>query len=256
MTVDYADLREFAEGCIESYQENSILSDICTVMEYNKQRHREKEYLGIGKRINLPKRFFSDPSTATVGIESDVGRAVFKGERNYMLREVRNQAAHGQIEDYAVEEFNYESLSQVLEGTTFTHIFLPLRKDADETAIDWLHQNSDVYFTDRKMYIERTIEDVRVHILPSDSEFGNNRAFALDSNSIRVVQKKKKRTDDPKRMELIDEYRNIGVSENLMIYFGKHNESPDKFDFLYRVLLSKPEIQPDGAAAIHIPVSD
>lgn len=254
MTSKYKDLQQFANGCINSYYENSILRDICTVEEYSEDIHKRKEFIGIGKRINLPKRSFSDPSTVTAGLESDIGRAIFRGERNFILQRIRNKATHGQIEDYSIENFNYESLSMILEGNEFTDIFLPLRRDADETTLESLYKSGNLSFPNGKMNINMGGKDVRVHLLPGDTNLGSNRAFALNENRIQVIQKKKQIDDNPKGMELLDEYREIGVGEYLMLYFGEYPNSPDEIDILYRVLLSEPEISQEGAAAIHIPV--
>lgn len=256
MTVDYSDLEKFTQGCIESYEDNSILSDISTVEDYNQDCHQGMDFIGVGKRVNLPKRFFSDPSVVTVGIESDVGRAAYKGERDFLLERIRDKAVNGELANHAVNKFDYDTICQILGDEEFTHIFIPWRKNSEDNVIEQMHKHSDAYLTDGELYIDRSIEDVRVHILPTDTGLASNRAYILNKNKIHLTQKKKRDARDPKGMDLIDEYRDIGLDGRLMVYFGEILNSPDDFDFLYRVLLSEPDIEPDGAASIHIPVSE
>lgn len=252
MSIKHTDIQNFANGCFESYHKNSILHDIATVEDYDEHRHQELEFTGAGKRVNLPKRFFSDPGATTMVIESDIGQAAYQAERNLLLENIRERAIDGEIQEYEIEDFEPDIILEVVQDSGFSHIFLPAQPDND--YVSDIYQNLNTYFTGDEFYIDKSIENTQLHLLPEDSPLPNNRAYLLNDDLINIVQKRKRDADEPPGMNLIDAYADIGRDEYLMLYFGESPDLHEEFDFLYRILISDPEIDPDGAASIIAPL--
>lgn len=252
MSINYTDIQEFANGCFESYHKYSIIQDIATVEDYDEHQHQELEFTGAGKRVNLPKRIFSDPATMTMAIESDIGRAAYQAERNLLLENIRERAVNGQIQEYEIEDFEADIIIDLLQNTNFSHVFLPSQPDND--YVSEIYSQLDSHITRDKFYIDESIDNTQLHLLPEDSQLPNNRAYLLNDDLINIVQKRKRDADEPPGMNLIDDYADIGRDEYLMLYFGESSDLHNEFDFFYRILFSDPEIEPDGAASIIAPI--
>ena len=254
MASNRSRIAAFAEDCLDSYQEYSILDDICTVIEYDDSQHQGLTYTGVGKRITLPKTVFADQDRDTIGIESDIGKAAFAGERNFLLETIRQNAIAGAIDEYSMASFDQDDIVDIVDEHRFQHLFVPQQHGSDADGVERLCRTMHSYVDTGNLYLDTGDTSVRVHIVPAGSAMPDNRAYLLNHNKITTVQQRKRSADNPDGMELLDEYRDIGAGERLMLYVGDDPEGEAGYDFFYRVVLSEPAIEQHGAASVRVPV--
>lgn len=60
MTSEIEEVSSFARELVDSYEDSTELEDISNIKEYSDRQHAHREFVQIGKRSNLPKRFFRD----------------------------------------------------------------------------------------------------------------------------------------------------------------------------------------------------
>jgi len=245
-------LQDFTDRMQDTYEENSILDEICNVVSYEESRHGDLGYVQIGKRIWLPFDFIT--TTIEITNAQRLLRSVTQGERRFFVNH---------LNEFSLEQVTPSAESDGLSiGTVRSaaarindpdHIFVPnIDRYADQHR-QWAEMDRLSYDGGEFLDINGGIE---LHWIPED--WGYEDIHLVNSERIDVVQKTYEDAPLPKGMDVQRECDHLSSGERLMIYFGEVDENPDddfdkKVDFFYRVILSKPRPSPGSVFRIEAP---
>ena len=258
MNISKSKLSSFVRELVDEYNEESVLSSISNLERYDQTRHKDLDYIQLGRRINLPKDFFYENSvTHTAGLPTRFIRSVTASEENFILSSIDESVEEDRLDTYSVDEFSFESL--IVESFEYVyeadHIYIPNTKEYRMKFHEWVESGRAKY-EGRHQYVLGASE-IEVKWMPSS--WGFNDAFIFNSDDIIVVQK---RYSDSGAPDSIEHLGNIDIAkkdDEVMVYIGQHPEENDEFEFFYRVILSKPRFtgySPYAATIARLPSLD
>ena len=244
-------LNIFFREMVEEYDERSILNSISGLDEYDERLHQNRHFVQIGKRVNLPKRYFyENENVHTKSLYASFIDSLIASERRFIPSSIQEEVQDGELDSFEIDDFNYDTL--VRESNNYVldadHIFLPNEIDYRKTIYDW-REDGLVEFKDTSAYIQG-VSELEVQWMPGSWDFSNG--FVFDSEKVDVVQK---RYDDVHPPDYIKNWTNYDYSDEddrLMIYLGDIPDESDEFDFFHRIVVSEPIFEEDiyGSAAM------
>lgn len=255
MSISRDRLRSFARETVAEYDKRTVLSSISDLEIYDETRHSYRDFVQLGKRVNLPKRFFyEDSATHTASLSTSFIDSLVTSEENFILSAIEDAVKQEQLDSYEVDEFTFNSL--IVESFEYVYeadyIYIPNNKEYRMTLQEW-RERGRVKYEDRSQYVLGASE-IEVRWIPSS--WGFTDAFLFNSGDIEVVQKRYMDAEFPNYIEHIRDFDAAESNDQLMIYIGEHPEEPDEFEFFYRVVLSEPRFtgyRPYGATIARLP---
>lgn len=244
MSVSTEKLERFVRQLQDAYSEESFVQEYVDCSPFQPGSHREREYIQIGRRSNLPKRFFfDDEAVANQVISNDFAKTIAQGEKRHILSTIEQQANSGNLSQITVNDFELDVIvdaySEVYEPD---FLFIPNSTEYRQKLFDW--QKTGHIETDYRTVIIGQSE-IQIRWIPDKLEISGG--FLFNSDSIDVVQKRYKDANPPDEADFMPEENWCSDEDFLMAYFGKEfDNNPDEFDFWLRTIISKPRLERGG----------
>lgn len=238
MSISTNKLQKFVRQIQDAYDNESFIQEYLDHNEFDPSQHEGREYVQIGRRTNLPKKYFSeDEATMNQVIGTDFARTIARGEKRYVLSTVEEQADEDLVSQISVDEFNFETIVDAY-GKVYDpdYLFLPNKTEYRQELFDWRN----------KGYIESDFHTIiigqskiEVNWIPTNLEI--NGGFLFNEESINIVQKQYQHADRPSEADFMTGKQWCSEDDLLMIYFGEEFRGcSDEFDFWIRSIISEP----------------
>ena len=257
MTSEIEEVSSFARELVDSYEDSTELEEISNLGDYDDRKHSHREFVQLGKRTNLPKRFFRDEGVVLKALIQQFVDSITTGEVVSILSSIRTAAEKGEIDSFEVSEFSYDSIIV----SSFDHvydpdiIYIPNSKDFRMQLHEW---RNDGRIKSKKdgIYIAGA-SDIEVRWMPS--KWGIDDMLLFSRDDVNVVQKRYSDADHPEYIDSVEGFNAAKADDRLMIYLGEEfdeDEEEDEFELLIRSVISEPRLtgnMPHGATVIELP---
>lgn len=256
MKSEIEDVSSFARELVDSYEEHTELDDICNNQEFSERKHSHREFVQIGKRSNLPKRFFRDEGVVLEPLIQQFVDSITTGEVISILSSIRTAADQEKIDSFEASEFTYESIIV----NSFDHvydpniIYIPNSKDFRMRLHEWQNEGR-VMSKEDGIYIAGA-SDIEVKWMPS--KWGIDDILLFNRNNVSIAQKKYSDAKYPEYIDPVEEFNAAKPDDRLMVYLGEEfdeNEDEEEFELLIRSVISEPRLtgnMPYGATIIEL----
>jgi hypothetical protein len=242
MTYEIEQVESFVRYMIDQYEESTRLDSMADLVDYNEDKHEQRDYFQMGKRSNLPKRFFEDEATLTDPLAEQLVDAITTSEVIGFLSSIKNisEEKNQEVGTYEISEFTYESV--IVNSFDYVYdpdfIFIPNSKDWRMEIHDWRSEGR-VKSKDDGLYIAGA-SDIELNWMPTKWDI--NEIILFNSEDIRLIQKRYQDVDSPEYIEPVEDFDAAEDNDRLMVYLGKQfKDNPDEFELLARSIVSKPQ---------------
>lgn len=244
MSISINKLEGFVQQLQDAYSEESFIQEFVDWRPFETERDTDREYVQIGRRSNLPKRFFfEDEAVANQVISNDFAKTIAQGEKRKIFSDIVNQADSGNISQLSVENFTFDSIieaySEVYEPD---YLFLPNKTEYRQTLLNWRDEG---YIRQDYRTVEIGQSKIGINWLPSKLDIEGG--YLFNEESINVVQKRYKDSNPPDEADFRPEEGLCSEVDFLMAYFGSEfNGDSEEFDFWLRTIISEPILERGG----------
>lgn len=257
MTSEIEEVSSFARELVDGYEDSTELGEISDLEEYDDRKHSHREFVQLGKRTNLPKRFFRDESVVLKPLIQQFVDSITTGEVISTLSSIRTAAEQGEIDSFEVDEFSYDSIIV----TSFEHvydpdvIYIPNSKDFRMQLHEWRNEGR-IKSKEDGIYIAGA-SDIEVKWMPS--KWGIDDILLFNRDNINVVQKRYSDAEYPEYIDSVEGFSAAKADDRLMVYLGEEfdeEEDEEAFELLIRSVISEPRLtgnMPHGATVIKLP---
>lgn len=248
MPVDEQQLRQFANDLNSDYEQDSILTNHHEVIPYDEDRHSSKSFIQIGRRTNLPKRFFAQGDNySTLPIASKFAKSIVTGEKGFIARSFIDEV-DGEIESVELEEnltFDpiLEAYRQVPDPD---YILIPIYKEFHRTVSQWA-RNQESWMDDFRTL---NVGTSKVQILWVSTDLDIRDIVVVDTDYTRIIRKEGGQSSPPPNVDAIQEYEEFSRGKPVICTFGRDSE---EFDFAYRTVLSELDLTEYSGFVIEVP---
>lgn len=248
MLVDEQQLRRFVTDLNSDYERDSILSNHHDVIPFDEVRHANESFIQIGRRVNLPKRFFAPGDTySTFQIASQFSKSIVTGEKGYIARsfidEVGGEVESAELEENLTFDLILEAYRQVPDPD---YILIPIYKEFHRTVSQWARN--------QESWMEgfRTLEvgTSKMQILWVSTDLDIRDIVVVDTDYTRIIRKEGGQSSPPPNVDAIQEYEEFSQGKPVICTFG---EDADEFDFVYRTVLSELDLTEYSGFVIEVP---
>lgn len=256
MTKKYDDyinreIKKFTDEMIKDYEKSNLIKSFCTLTDFDK-KHKEKEFIQIGERINLPKEFFIKEEGVqkdNTMIASDFIRSLINGEKYFVLKEILNS---DKIESVKISSFNLKKLTEVISKfNNPTDIFFPIEKFHNRVYSFGYEKPDSLRFESGKgPILSINGKEVNIHWILSRLEI--NKIIVTNKKELKIIQKKFEDAEKITGINSIKEFEDLSKNQKLMLYLCEKDKDKDKFDFTFRTVISKPELGENSALVIEV----
>ncbi|WP_136689961.1 hypothetical protein [Halorhabdus amylolytica] len=256
MTSEIEEVNSFAREIVSNYEESTELDEVSNVTEYDERTHSHQEFAQVGKRSNLPKRFFRDEGVILKPLIQQFVDSITTGEIVSILSSIRAAAEQGEIDSFEVSEFSYDSIIV----NSFDHvydpdiIYIPNSTDFRMQLHEW-RSDGRIKSKEDGMYIAGA-SDIKVEWMPS--KWGIDDIVLYNKENVNVVQKRYADSDRPEYIGSVEGFNAPKPDDRLMVYLGEEfDEDKDEevFEILIRSVISEPQLtgnMPHGATVINL----
>lgn len=264
--LDESMVDDFIRLLHNEYDKRSKLGRMCNKELYVPSKHdaanqsqiieETDEFIQIPRRILLPVDIvhseFADMSV------KNLIRSISLGERNYVVSELSQKVDSGEVSEVHLDDLEYNTIleaSKQVRGPDL--LVLPSAKEVRNKVFDW--KKSGNYFFRNKEVIILGGNVVELMWVPTDIATDG---VLINSNRIEIIQKLHGDSTTPKNFNYNGKFEKYSRNRPLMTYFGEEvviddeEENEDlrqKVDFLYRTVVSPPELEQDSALYINLP---
>lgn len=268
-------LKYFIRSLHNQYEKNSFLQDWCNIEAYSEsdpiQQSRRalsfvdepeqvSDFIQIGRWTKLPISIIRQPQIGQANVNSLV-RNIALGERNFLISRLDTAASEGDIGYVQSGSLDIDNLVEVSNQVKNPrHLIMPLRDDLRDMRRNW--RQSEYYHFMARELIVTDYSAISVHWYPPDKDENvEGHGYLIGSDSISITQKWHGDSDNPKGFEHNEEYDQYSLNRPLMVYLGTDIEIDEeaeseslreRINFLYRTVLSEPDIDSAGALQFRI----
>jgi len=238
------ELKKFADSMNDNYKKENLIDEYCTINGFNKTKH---EFIQIGERIKLPMEFFiKEPNVSkdTSVLASDFIRSLINGENDFILKEI----IKSNLKTNKIHGLSYFELRRVILGLKEpTDIFFPIEPFFKKIHYMSLDMPDKIQFISGGGTILKIDgRDLNIHWITSTQEI--NKIIVLNKKEVKVIRKKFNEEKNIASLNPIPEYEDLNKDTGLMLYFSE--KDTENFDFVFRSILSKPELNQDSGIII------
>lgn len=227
-----------------TYNGETALPQICERRYYDSDEDAEREFFQIGRRTTVPKGLVDEGRYRYVS-DAVVG-ALCEREKEFFANRL------GSNDDVPVAEAEPSRPLETAEENVNnpTSLLVPRDEDGDEAVAEWEEDGRVRRFGDGAYLVDEDEEaDCWLHRHDGDE------VIVVDSESVEIVQKKGQDVDGPSGFDYVNEYEGLNEGVALTVYFGTEEfEGTDVYDgfieVLYRIVLSEPIVEEDGACRL------
>lgn len=243
MTVSEEKQKKFIGLLNDEYLEKRILPEISNHIRVTSD-DTSSEYIQIAKRVSLPKRFFYEDENYHNGVlANDFARAIWLGERNYLANTLQDWSKDEQIDSLEIESLSLNNLTRACSQVSSPNaILFPLAPSYRDKVFEWTQEGIGYFPEAGKQKLMVSNNELSVYWLPED--VGVETISIIDRSNLTIRQKTKSAAVHPE-LEQGPNYLESDDEEELMVFFGNlpdvEQTGEDKFDFLVRTIVSKPE---------------
>jgi len=237
MPVDEQQLRRFVTDLNSDYEQDSVLTNHHDLIPFNEGDHSNDSFVQIGRRTNLPKRFFEEGSNySTFQIASQFAKSIVSGEKGFIARSFVDQAGNEveslQLEEGLTFDLILEAYRQVPDPD---YILIPIYEEFHKTVSDWARNQKPWMSGFRTL----KVGDSELTILWISTELDIRDIVVVDTDYTQIVQKEGGQSSPPPDVNAIQEYEEFSHGKPVICTFGRDS---DEFDFVYRTVLSEPHL--------------
>lgn len=239
----------------EEYRDKTLLSEFAELKEFNNQK---LDFVQIAARYsNFDTGWIlgskDSQKYATEHAITDMVRSLVLGERNYLIKRIETLSEEDRLHSESMPNFNLDRLRGVVSSfNQVTDVFVPWENSHEVIEYSVKNDIKEGDVNGRHYYI---FPEFNLWVVGNNSDLGE--IVVLNRNKLSVVQKTKRKmrklVDDDKTTEPIDELkisRELGLDENLMLYFGD-SEEKGSIDFLFRSVIALKQPPKKDAGVIH-----
>jgi len=257
MTSGIAQAGSFARECVDTYEDSTELGEISHLKEYEERKHSHREFVQIGKRSDLPKRFFREEGVVLEPLIQQFIDSITTGEVVSILSSIRTAAKEEEIDSFEVSEFTYDSVIV----NSFDHvynpniIYIPNSKDFRMELHKWRGEGR-IKSKEDGLYIAGA-SDIKVKWMPS--KWGIDDIILYNVDDVNIVEKRYSDANYPEYIDSVEGFNAAKPDDRLMVYLGeKFEEDADEeeFELLARSVISEPRLtgnMPHGATVMNLP---
>lgn len=248
MPVDEQQLRRFVSDLNSGYEQDSILSNHHELIPFDEDRHGAESFIQIGRRTNLPKRFFAQGDNySTFQIASQFAKSIVTGEKGFIARsfidEVGGEVESAELKENLTFDLILEAYRQVPDPD---YILIPIYKEFHRTVSEWA-RNQESWMSGFRTIEVGTSE---VEILWVSTDLDIRDIVVVDTDYTRIIRKEGGQSSPPPGVDAIEDYEEFSRGKPVICTFGRDSE---KFDFVYRTVLSEPELTEYSGFVIEVP---
>jgi hypothetical protein len=242
------ELKKFVESMNEYYEKENLIKNFCTINEFIRNG---MEFFQIGERINISKEAFLEEegiSKDNTTLAGDFIRSLVNGEKDFVLNEIVNS---GKIRKFKIPKFDYVELCKIISNLANpTDIFFPLEPFFKEiNLMSYENKNNLKFVMGFGPILIINGKEIKIDWITSHEKI--DKIIVINKSELKITQKKFDNSETPKWMKVIKEYEEFNIGKKLMTSFGEKNDK--EFDFVFRTILSKPELNQDSAIVIEAP---
>lgn len=250
--IDESKLLNFVSQMNAAYEEDTILNSFRHVSQYDEKRHGDMSFIQIGRRHNLPKRFFyEDDNYHNIQLAESFANSIVSGEQVFIANSCIESPSIDSLQIDGIPDLD-DLLQAYKKLPNPDHLFVPIYKEYHR-QIDDMINNYGSYKGDFET-IDLGNAKVNVHWLSTDSEIRN--LVFVDSGYFPIVQKYGGQAEQPGGVNIIEEYSDFSKDNKLICDFGEREDSEeneDEFDFVYRTVLSEPSLTEYSGFVLEVP---
>lgn len=243
MEIDTDELEEFVRNLEEAYLDESFIQTYTQTRRFDPDRDENKEFVQIGKRSNLPKRYFRDENVTHIILGDDFARHIARGEERFILREIAEQANDGKIGQIETPRFDVDTIVDGF-GKVYNpdFLFIPREVNFKEIIMDL---DSEGLLNQGNLSVSVGGPEVEIRMIPDNLEVSGG--FLYNGESVDVVQKLYGDVDRPEEADYYPDRDWCREDDPLMVYFGERfKDNPEEFEFWFRTVISKPRLKHGG----------
>lgn len=250
--IDESKLRNFVSHMNATYEDSTVFNTFRHISQFDPEKHGSESYIQIGQRHNLPKRFFyKDENYHNIHLAENFADSIVTGEQVYIAKSCVDSPKIQSLSVGDIPDFE-DLLTACRDLANPDHLFVPIYKEFYKQVNEWIQQ----YGSFSGDYETLTVgsSEMKVRWLSTDS--GLRSLVAVDSGYTPIIQKYGGQAKDSSGIEIIEEYSEFSKGNKLICTFGEYEEpedEEDEFDFLYRTVLSEPQLTEYSASVIVIP---
>lgn len=256
MTTEIEEINSFAREIVNSYEEHTELDRVSNLKKYNEKNHSHREFVQVGKRTNLPKRFFQDEGVVLKPLIQQFIDSITTDEIVSILYSIRTAAEQGEIDSFEVSEFSYDSIIV----NSFDHvydpdiIYIPNSKDFRMQLHEW-RNDGRIKSKEDGVYIAGA-SDIKVKWMPSKWDIED--IVLYNKENINVAQKRYADVNRPEYIGSVEGFNAAKPDDRLMTYLGEEfdaDNDEEVYELLIRSVISEPLLtgnMPHGATVINL----
>jgi hypothetical protein len=257
MTSEIQEINSFAREIVNSYEDSTELDEISKIKDYNDRNHSHREFVQVGKRTRLPKRFFGDEGVVLKPLIQQFIDSITTGEVVSILSSIQTAAEQGEIDSFEASEFSYDSIIV----NSFDHvynpniIYIPNSTDFRIRLNEW-RDDGRIKSKQDGLYIAGA-SDIKVKWMPSS--WGIKDIVLYNMQDVNVVQKRYADGNHPEYIDSVEGFDAAKPDDRLMVYLGEEfdeENDEDAYELLIRSVISEPRLTgslPHGATVINLP---
>jgi len=248
MPVDEQQLRRFVNDLNSDYEQDSMLTKHHEVIPYDEDRDSGESFIQIGRRTNLPKRFFAQGDNySTFQISSQFAKSIVTGEKGFIARsfidEVDGEVESAELEENLTFDLILEAYRQVPDPD---YILIPIYKEFHRTVSQWARNQESWMDGFRTLEVGTS----KVQILWVSTDLDIRDIVVVDTDYTRIIRKEGGQSSPPPEVDVIQEYEEFSRGKPVLCTFGQDSE---EFDFVYRTVLSEPDLTEYSGFVIEVP---
>lgn len=250
--IDESKLRNFVSHMNASYEEKTVLNTFSHVNQFDPEKHGSKSYIQIGRRHNLPKRFFyKEDNYHNLHLAENFADSIVTGEQVYIAESCIESSKVRSLNVGDIPDFE-DLLTACRDLANPDHLFVPIHKEFYKRVNEWIQQYGS--FSGDYETVTVGSSEMKIRWLSTDS--GLRSIVAVDSGYTPIVQKYGGQAEEPSGLDIIEKYSEFSEGNRLICTFGEYDEpegEEEEFDFLYRSVFSEPQLTEYSASVIEIP---
>jgi len=234
-------IKRFIDELVEDYNSADLIKNMLVIDPF--KENDQPRFFQIGRRIELPKKFFSDTDkVGTKDIADDLIKVLNGGEKLFIVEQIREKVK----KVITTPQFSYEDLiSAANQVDEPTDLFIPLSK-ACWQELHNLQYNKQIIFEQGELQLLIKQKPIKIHWSNTYAPFKN--IYIINRKKIKIIQKKFKNTQLPNGLTIPEHYPKLNKDESeIMVYFGEAKNS-ENFDIYFRVVVSELILEENTAA--------
>lgn len=233
--IDLAKLRDFSTTMIGSYERLSVLGKVTEVSDYQGQ---SEEFLQIGRRVLLPREFFSpEDNYVNDTLAGEFAHSVAVAEQKYLINEVDKLANEEQTSLCRLEGFSYEAIRDAsrLMSSGVTDVYIPIDMPYYKEVHDWLSRGIATFQSTQGVELSIQLAHGNAKVHWSSKVMPLRDIYLINRYNISVTRKRFEDITVPRSMGEVQ--HSFQPGSHLRLDYAQAQDQSN-FDFYFRSVIS------------------